>query len=113
MFSVDGVPVLSQMKAAVLLAKGDSFSAAATQENFTKKCVGVAQMRCGLQVLRGSFGEAGRTHEEFIENAQELFNQCGDVVDGIPCVSQLKSVVHLSRLEYADAFEIQNHFSRR
>lgn len=112
-FSVDGVPIISQVKGAVLLLKGEKEAAKETQSNFTKRLIGVAQVRCAVQMLSGDADGAKETHKTFIDNATRLFDQAGEVANVIPVVAQVKSLVKYADGDAEGAWETQDTFSKR
>lgn len=112
-FSVDGVPIVSQVKGALLLLKGEKESAKKTQSNFTKRLIGVAQFRCAVQMLAGDPEGARETHKTFIDNATRLFEQAGAVTDVLPVLAQVKSLVKYADGDAEGAWETQDTFSKR
>jgi len=112
-FSVDGVPIVSQVKGALLFLKGEKDAAKETQLNFTKRALGVAQIRCAVQSLAGDDEGAKETHKTFIDNATRLFDQAGEITTVLPVVAQVKSLLKYADGDVESAWEIQDKFSKR
>jgi len=62
---LDGIPLASQGKSLVQVATGDKEGAQRTQDNFTKRCVGVSQLRSAFEERNGDQIAANATKAEF------------------------------------------------
>lgn len=116
MGNVDGVPVASQVKSAVQLARGDADGALETQNQFTQRCVGVAQLRSVVQAIGGDEEGATETQRRFLENSKRLmeeYPEAAKVADAVPGVSQVKSLVQAAEGDMEAALATQQNFSRR
>jgi len=79
---LDALPLASQGKSIVQALAGDRAGAARTQENFSRRCVGISQLRAVVEHRRGDEAAAAATQEEFrreIRQADEAFKK---VVEG-------------------------------
>lgn len=61
----DGIPLASQGKSLVQAASGDREGAQKTQDNFTKRCVGISQLRSAMERHGGDEIAAAATQAEF------------------------------------------------
>lgn len=68
---LDAIPLASQGKSIVQALAGDKEGAKKTQDNFSKRCVGVAQARASLERRRGDSMAAASTEAEFRRTMQE------------------------------------------
>jgi hypothetical protein len=66
--SLDAIPLASQGKSFVQFASGDREGAERTQDNFTKRCPFVSQVRSTLEHHRGDVSSARATEAEFDRN---------------------------------------------
>lgn len=62
---VDGIPLASQSKSLVQAISGDKDGAQRTQDNFTKRCLGVSQLRSAIERRNGNEAAAEATRAEF------------------------------------------------
>lgn len=84
---VDSIPVVSQLKAHALSRGGDVSAAQATEANFTRHCIGVAQLRSLVEASQGKREEAVATQKEFLSFTSRM-------LDRVPIVGQAKAFVH-------------------
>lgn len=85
MNTFDGIPILSQIKSAIQAAAGDLKGASITQDNFSKKCIVVSQLRSAVE--SGIFQDhqaATNTQLEFI-NGRNLASQGTILLSAIAC----------------------------
>jgi len=113
-WSVDGIPVASQLKAGFLYYRGETEAAKEVQDNFTKRCPVVAQARWGVEkyIIKDERA-SNETYKSFVDNAQKCFDRAGEATDAIPVVSQIKSVVKAMDGDVDGAYETQNKFTQR
>merc|ERR1711893_584673 len=107
-WSVDGIPLASQLKAGFLYARGETEAAKEVQNNFTKRCPVVAQARWGVEkyIIKDERA-ANETQKTFVDNAQKVFDRAGAATDCIPVVAQIKSVVKAMDGDVDGALETQ------
>lgn len=86
MGNVNAIPVVSQVKSAVQAIGGDSDGALKTQEEFSKQCPGVSQVRSAVEATYDAEA-ALRTQMEFVNNLES-------VADGTPVIGHVKGAVH-------------------
>ena len=83
---MDVIPILSQAKALIQLATGDTAGAERTVENFARQCPIVSQITSVAQLISGD-----------TEGAKETQKQCGrflgGALDGTPVVGHVKGRV--------------------
>ena len=88
MGNVNAVPVVSQVKSAIQASCGDMEGALQTQEDFSKQCVVVSQVRSAVEATFDPEA-ACRTQLEFLDNLE-------NVADATPIVGHVKGAVHYS-----------------
>lgn len=69
--TLDGIPLASQAKSLVQAASGNPAAAAQTQDNFTKRCPGVSQLRSAIEHQRGDQAASSVTRAEFDRGVEE------------------------------------------
>mmetsp|Transcript_153391 Transcript_153391/g.282644 ORF Transcript_153391/g.282644 Transcript_153391/m.282644 type:complete len:266 (+) Transcript_153391:41-838(+) len=69
--ALDGIPLASQGKSLVQALSGNHEAAARTQDNFTKRCVGVSQLRSAVEHQRGDRAASSATRAEFDRGMEE------------------------------------------
>lgn len=62
---LDGIPLAAQGKSLVQIASGDLEGAKRTQDSFTKRCLGVSQIRSALEHVSGNEEASRATQAEF------------------------------------------------
>jgi len=93
-------------------ARGNHAAAWETQERFTERCVGAAQVRSLVEAARGDVESAGQTQQRFLANARRLLGE-SEVADAIPMVAQLKSIAVAEDGDLESAAATQRNFFRR
>lgn len=69
---LDGLPFASQGKSVVQAMAGDADGAVRTQENFTRRCPVISQVRQHMEQSSGDTEAAGRTQSEFQKSMSEV-----------------------------------------
>jgi len=72
---MDSLPIVSQVKSAVQFTIGDWDGARTTQDNFSKQCVLVSQVRSIIELAQGEKKAASDTYEEFYTNSDGLLKK--------------------------------------
>ena len=84
---MDAIPLLSQAKSLFQAVCLDLDGARKTQENFSRQCPVVSQVRSAYEWAAGD-SEAAK------ETQMQCLGFMSDVVDGIPAVGHTKGVIH-------------------
>lgn len=105
MGNINATPVVSQVVSAVQAIRGDLKGAKETQEQFSKRCPVISQLRSAVE---GTYDveAANQTQTEFIENMKNVN------ASAIPVVSQIVSAVQATRGDLEGATETQQQFSK-
>eukprot|EP00931_Biecheleriopsis_adriatica_P121058 TRINITY_DN96138_c0_g1_i1.p1 TRINITY_DN96138_c0_g1~~TRINITY_DN96138_c0_g1_i1.p1 ORF type:complete len:276 (-),score=53.92 TRINITY_DN96138_c0_g1_i1:63-890(-) len=69
--AIDGIPLASQGKSLLQAVSGDLEGARRTQDSFTKRCVGVSQIRSTFEFMNGDRDAAEQTQAEFSQSMRE------------------------------------------
>jgi len=83
---MDCVPVVSQLKSAVLAVQGDLDGARATQENFSKQCIVISQLRSTVELATGQSENARETQVTF-------FSAMDQNTKSLPVLGHLRGAV--------------------
>ena len=84
---MDAIPVLSQTKSLFQAVFFDFEGARRTQENFSRQCPVVSQIRSACEWAQGDSNAARETQKECL-------GFISDVIDGIPAVGHVKGGIH-------------------
>lgn len=112
MGNVDGLPIASQAKSVVQASRGDVDGAWATQDRFTRHCIGAAQLRSAIEVVRGDVNAAAATQRAFLANAGRLLER-SEVADAVPVLAQIKAAAHAADGRVEEAAVTQRNFLTR
>lgn len=112
MGNVDGLPIASQAKSVVQASRGDVDGAWATQDRFTRHCIGAAQLRSAIEVVRGDVNAAASTQRAFLANAGRLLER-SEVADAVPVLAQIKAAAHAADGRVEEAAVTQRNFLTR
>lgn len=85
---VDALPVASQGKSLFQALSGDRLGAQQTQDNFTRRCVGVSQLRSALEHHNGDVDAAAETRAEFSRTLQTADQQARAAISAAAPVVQ-------------------------
>jgi len=84
---LDWIPVVSQVKSAVQMIRGDREGALKTQENFCSTCPLVSQVKSVVEVISGNHEQARQTQLHFADTMSNAAN-------AIPIIGHVKGAVH-------------------
>eukprot|EP00444_Apocalathium_aciculiferum_P024521 CAMPEP_0183448940 /NCGR_PEP_ID=MMETSP0370-20130417/108059_1 /TAXON_ID=268820 /ORGANISM="Peridinium aciculiferum, Strain PAER-2" /LENGTH=259 /DNA_ID=CAMNT_0025639969 /DNA_START=29 /DNA_END=805 /DNA_ORIENTATION=- len=99
MEGLDALPIASQGKSVLLALSGDHEGAAKTQENFTRRCVGISQVRQVVERHRGDEEGAARTQAEFSSALRQADQVVGSfLVTGAAVAEQVSQTIQESGL---------------
>lgn len=86
---MNSIPIVTQLKSAVLALSGDMEGARSTQIEFAQTCLFISQITSLVYSIKGNNQEARNVQKRFLRNA-------GNMVNGIPVVGHMKGAVHYS-----------------
>mmetsp|Transcript_89157 Transcript_89157/g.157992 ORF Transcript_89157/g.157992 Transcript_89157/m.157992 type:complete len:297 (-) Transcript_89157:126-1016(-) len=111
MGNVDGVPVASQVKSVVQASQGDTEAAWATQDRFSRRCIGAAQIRSLVEAARGDVDDAAETQREFLASAGRVLDR-SEMADGVPVLAQLKAMAQAADGRFDEAAATRESFTK-
>lgn len=102
---MDAIPLISQGKSLLQFLTGNIEGAVRTQDNFTKQCLGISQLRSGIELVCGEPEAALNTHKEFLRGMKQL-------TDSTPVVGHVASLAYYASGDENGAYNAWKSASR-
>mmetsp|Transcript_39449 Transcript_39449/g.113372 ORF Transcript_39449/g.113372 Transcript_39449/m.113372 type:complete len:257 (+) Transcript_39449:92-862(+) len=110
---LDALPVAAQGKSMLQVLSGDSAGALRTQENFSRRCVGISQLRQVVERQSGDAAAAAQTQQEFAATLQKADEAVGGALRGVASATgQVRERILESELAASFAHNVQGAVER-